>query len=801
MKLPAFVNRRSFIVPLAMVCVLVFIFCQSIVFSMAQEPGKSDTASASETSVDTLLAGLSDEQVRQMLLTELKKEASNEQSSGNKDIGGPGEIFGTMLKVLSSETDDSERRLQQLWAGIPNILPDLYKVFLALCPLGTSTFQGAMTNFILVLLFVAIGLIAELLIKKFVLKKYFHLDIDDLKEITNGDKLFASVAKELPDFIGLLFFFGVSYFAFFAFAGINSPLVQLFFLAILLTISLIRIVSICLHILLSPSIPSFRIPSIETGPARAIYNLMMWAFGYIITVLIFATVMRRLGAEPQTVLLMKLFFATLLLGVTGAGILYFKNRVREHILSDLDTETAGQGWGRKQFAAVWHLLAILYLIVLWILFINSIADPDPNQTYKGAFLLSFFVVPVWMIADQIIQLTVRYAMSTLNIHQTHYEDKGKIEEEVVIAREKGRQLSQKIEYIARIGLIVAILIWIASLWNIEIPFISNLAAVMLDGVIIMALALLVWKFISSWIEKKIEESIPEGAEETNEDAEFGTTPTHGRSYTLLPMVRKFIGTILVVMVTMTILSSMGVDIGPLLAGAGVIGLAVGFGAQKLVADMFSGFFYLMDDAFRVGEYLTGGSVSGTVESITLRNIMLRHHRGMLQIVPHSELGAITNFMRGGMVVKFNLDFPYDADIDLIRRVIKKVGQAMLKDEALGSDFIQPVKSQGVREITNSVMTIRVKFTAKPGTHFVIRREAYKRVTEALVAKGIHYAHKKVIVDVPGLSEVQSEKTLSKEQIKTLADSAGAAGLASIQEDEEKAAALQKTGKSSTNFPL
>jgi len=319
----------------------------------------------------------------------------------------------------------------------------------------------------------------------------------------------------------------------------------------------------------------------------------------------------------------------------------------------------------------------------------------------------------------------------------------------------------------------------------------------------MALALLVWKFISSWIERKIQDSIPEGEEGKKEDdaGEFGSTPARGRSYTLLPMVRKFIGTVLVVMVSMTILSSMGVDIGPLLAGAGVIGLAVGFGAQKLVADMFSGFFYLMDDAFRVGEYLTAGSVGGTVEAISLRNLMLRHHRGMLQIVPHSQLGAITNFMRGGMVVKFNLDFPYDADIDQIRRIIKKVGQAMLENEEFGGDFIQPVKSQGVREITNSVMTIRAKFTAKPGTHFVIRREAYKRITEALAAKGIHYAHKKVIVDVPGLNEARSEEKLSEKQIKTIADSVGAAGLSSISEDEERAAAVQKTGKSGPDIPV
>jgi small-conductance mechanosensitive channel len=238
------------------------------------------------------------------------------------------------------------------------------------------------------------------------------------------------------------------------------------------------------------------------------------------------------------------------------------------------------------------------------------------------------------------------------------------------------------------------------------------------------------------------------------------------------------------MVSMMILSSMGVDIGPLLAGAGVIGLAIGFGAQKLVADIFSGFFYLLDDAFRVGEYLEAGTVSGIVENITLRNVMLRHHRGMLQIVPHSDLGAITNFMRGGIVVKFNLDFPYDADIDEIRKVIKKVGQKMLEDEELGKDFIKPVKSQGVREITNSVMTIRVKFTARPGAHFVIRREAFKRITEALCTKGIQYAHRRVIVDIPAADTHQ----LTTEQLKAT----GAAAFHDMEASQESPA-MQSEG--------
>ena len=137
-------------------------------------------------------------------------------------------------------------------------------------------------------------------------------------------------------------------------------------------------------------------------------------------------------------------------------------------------------------------------------------------------------------------------------------------------------------------------------------------------------------------------------------------------------------------------------------------------------------------------------------------------------------------------VKFNLDFPYDADIDQIRKVIKKVGQAMLEDEELGKDFIRPVKSQGVREISNSVMTIRVKFTAQPGTHFVIRREAYKRITEALHAKGIHYAHRKVIVDLPP----SATKDMTDSQIR-------AAGAAALQQVEEVGNPQEENEKNSS----
>ena len=398
-----------------------------------------------------------------------------------------------------------------------------------------------------------------------------------------------------------------------------------------------------------------------------------------------------------------------------------------------------------------------------------------------------------MVMDRLAQWVVRNGMTTLGFnHHDSSEESEELDENAEEVKARGRALTKKVARWARLLLFLALSIWLASLWGIQIPFVSEIAGAVFDILIVLTFALFFWKFISTYIERKILESMPEEEEKKDEDDEWGGAATRGRSYTLLPMVRKFIGSVLVVMVTLIIFSSIGVDIGPLLAGAGVIGLAIGFGAQKMVSDIFSGFFYLMDDAFRVGEYMTAGSVSGMVESITLRNVFLRHHRGMLQIVPHSELGAITNFMRGGIVIKFNLDFPYDTDIDKVRKVIKKVGQEMLKDEELGKDFILPLKSQGVRSITNSVMTIRAKFTAHPGGQFVIRREAYRRITEALVAKGIHYAHKKVIVDIPQeilnppKDTTVEQSDAAQERRKQVLEAAGAAALAAVSEDEEKA---------------
>ena len=182
-----------------------------------------------------------------------------------------------------------------------------------------------------------------------------------------------------------------------------------------------------------------------------------------------------------------------------------------------------------------------------------------------------------------------------------------------------------------------------------------------------------------------------------------------------------------------------------MAGAGVVGIALGFGAQTLVRDVISGFFFLLDDAFRVGEYVEAGELRGTVEAISLRSLRLRHHRGPVHTVPFGELRSLTNHSRDWVIVKMELLVTYDTDVDRVKKILKQIGREMAQDPELGPNLIEPLKSQGIYQLSDSGILVRAKFTAKPGEQFIIRREAYRRIKQAFEANGIRFAYPTVTI--------------------------------------------------------
>jgi moderate conductance mechanosensitive channel len=177
----------------------------------------------------------------------------------------------------------------------------------------------------------------------------------------------------------------------------------------------------------------------------------------------------------------------------------------------------------------------------------------------------------------------------------------------------------------------------------------------------------------------------------------------------------------------------------LIAGAGVVGLAIGFGAQTLVKDVISGMFFLLDDAFRVGEYIESGSIRGTVEAFSLRSMKLRHHRGALHTIPFGSLDKITNYSRDWVIDKMTINVTYDTDLDKAKKIIKQIGKELQADPEFAPHILETLKMQGVEQFGDFAIQIRLKMMTKPGEQFVIRRRAYAMIKKAFKANGIEFA--------------------------------------------------------------
>jgi moderate conductance mechanosensitive channel len=235
---------------------------------------------------------------------------------------------------------------------------------------------------------------------------------------------------------------------------------------------------------------------------------------------------------------------------------------------------------------------------------------------------------------------------------------------------------------------------------------------------------------------------PIGPDSEDEGAE---NQTHSRFGTILPLLRAA-ALATVTGVTLLIgLSRLGIDISPLLAGFGILGLAISFGSQALVRDIVSGIFFIADDAFRVGEYIDTGKLKGTVERITLRSVQLRHQSGLVHTIPFGQISSVTNSSREWATVKFNIRLDRDTDIEVARKTIKRVGLAMAEAPEFAPLMILPLKMQGVAEIDDSAIVMRLKFTSKPDRASWLQREALKRVYAALREAGVIFASNAVTV--------------------------------------------------------
>jgi moderate conductance mechanosensitive channel len=294
---------------------------------------------------------------------------------------------------------------------------------------------------------------------------------------------------------------------------------------------------------------------------------------------------------------------------------------------------------------------------------------------------------------------------------------------------------------------VAVLAWG---WGIDVVTLTGgdtLLARIVHGVLSAAVILLaadvLWHAMKAAIDRKLAETVDLGQPNTDE------ARRRARLHTLLPIFRNILFVVVIAVAVLMALAAMGVEIGPLIAGAGVLGVAVGFGAQTFVRDVIAGMFYLLDDAFRVGEYIQSGNYKGTVEGFSIRSIKLRHHRGPVYTVPFSLLGAVQNQSRDWVIDKLMVGITYDSDLERARKLIKQIGLDLQKDEEFAPLILEPLKMQGVENLGDFAVQIRMKMMTLPGEQFVIRRKAYAMIKKAFDENGIKFAFPTVSVTGEG----------------------------------------------------
>lgn len=286
---------------------------------------------------------------------------------------------------------------------------------------------------------------------------------------------------------------------------------------------------------------------------------------------------------------------------------------------------------------------------------------------------------------------------------------------------------------ARFALMILVFALLGTMWAAPLAagFGMDLKAVARQALAVALVALLgafLWNVIGAIIDR-----LSLAARETA-NGQSGAQPS--RLGTLVPLL-GFIGkTSIVALASLTILVSVGVNVWPLITGLSVFGLAIGFGSQALVKDVVSGLFFLVDDAFRSGEFIETSGTKGTVEKISIRSVTLRNSTGSLATVPYGQMGKIQNFSRDWVIDQLTFRVALDTDVELVLKLFTEIGEQIAADPEFAPDLLEPFKSKGIADLEDGTLVIRAKFKAKPGKQSAIRRAALKAVNNAFRENGI-----------------------------------------------------------------
>jgi small conductance mechanosensitive channel len=425
--------------------------------------------------------------------------------------------------------------------------------------------------------------------------------------------------------------------------------------------------------------------------------------------------------------------AAALVLATLAIIFVLQNRaavadwLRGRALDDGDAGAAGGGeassWRvvRARLADTWHILAILYIVGIFLVDVLRI---------EGGFV---FVLRATLLTIALF-FAARFAVSLVRrTARRGFAIGDDLKQRYPTLETRANRYLPAITFVSALVIYAFAALAVLQAWNIESfswfgsDFGRRLTGSLIGIGSILLVALIVWEIFSSAIERYL----------SGVDSRGVPVARSARARTLLPLVRTSVLVVLIVFVALIVLSELGLNIAPLLAGAGVVGLAIGFGSQALVKDVITGLFILIEDTLAVGDVVdVGKGHAGVVEAISIRTIRIRDGAGTLHAVPFSEVTSVNNLTKDYAYHVASIALSYREDVDRVSQVLREIGAELMKDAAFRPFILEPLEIIGIDKMNELGLFLQARIKTLPRKQWAIGYEFARRVRQEFSRRGI-----------------------------------------------------------------
>lgn len=687
--------------------------------SAAQIPGLPSTSSAANdtggqggdtANLDDLIKILENDETRAKLVESLKA-AAYKAPEGEGEDGADAAVVPTgaeVVRTLPGEIADSTRALigglSETWETLRTNTASALDMLAGVGSIDLPNLLATILPVALVAIVVFLVLAASRLVKA----PIFRRMAERAEHSGPLRKLMLLVVSALVDAASIIVSWAGGYVAATIFFGGRPGINQALFLNGFLLIEMIKVT---LGTFVAPTYPRLRLTPFSDRQASYWYfwiSRLISILGY--TFLFVAPIMQRSSGAAAA-------DATRLIGVALSLILavwlILKNRgvVRERL-------KRAKHEGDKSFGArfnafvgqIWWALAIGFVLTLSAVWLQS---PGTGLTFVVVSTLKS--IAAMALGGLVVSILSRWIAKGVPIPQD-WKDR------IPLLERRVNSFIPKVLTVVRVMVILIVLAAILQAWNlfsfsdgfgqlVGQRFVGSL----IGAGVILAIGVAIYIGISSWIEYRM-------------NPNFGTVPT-ARERTLLSLFRNAFTITMVVIVSMLVLSQVGIDIAPLLAGAGVVGLAIGFGAQKFVQDIITGAFIQIQNAMNEGDIVELNGVSGVVEQLTVRSVGLRSVDGTWYLIPFSSVDQVANFSKDFAYYVADIGVAYRENVEDVKQMMHDAFEE-LKQSSVGPNLISDLDMWGVQELGDSAVVVRARVMTKPSTQWGVGR-AYREIVKRL----------------------------------------------------------------------